>query len=297
MKPPVSFMQSLEALHPGSLTKLSSTIAVLVEEKLWARILLGMLAGLGFGLVLASYGEQVGRFMNWLVLPAKFFLKLIQMVIVPLIIASVIRGLASTEDANQMKTLGVKFSFFVLATSVLAAALGVVLTTWVAPGAGLGLSGGIQAAGGGAGFDREMINPDMLLNLLPGNPLASIVEGQMLEVVILSLIMGVALISVEPDQARSVLGMLETVQSVCMTIISWAMKLAPYAVFGMIAQVSATTGVKALGRMGLYMGTAFLGFALMIAIYVLVVMLARKHSPIGFLKAVSSPMLLAFSTS
>lgn len=290
-------MQSLEVLNPASLARFSSTISVLLEQKLWARILVGMLAGLVFGLGLASYGGDVGNFMNWLVLPARFFLKLIQMVIVPLIIASVIRGLASTTDVQQMKTLGVKFSFFVIATSVLAAVLGVTLTTWIAPGAGLDLAGGIQASGGGVGFDRSAINPDMLLNLLPGNPLASIVEGQMLEVVILSLIMGVALISVEPNEARSVLSLLETLQSVCMTIISWAMKLAPYAVFGMIAQVSASTGVRALGRMGLYVGTAFLGFLLMILIYVLAVMLVKKRGPIAFLKSVSSPMLLAFSTS
>ena len=304
---PPKLMQSLGALHPGSIKKFSSTIGVLLETRLWARILAGMVFGLLVGMTLsptgllseitAPYAQQIGTLMSWLVLPAKFFLKLIQMVIVPLIIASVIRGLASATDVSQMKSLGVKFSIFVLLTSVLAAGLGVVLSYLVSPGTGLNLTGAIGTQAAGTSFEMGRASPDLLVNLLPTNPLASIVEGQMLEVVILAIIMGIALISIEASQAKSVLDILETVQSVSMTVISWAMKLAPYAVFGMIAQVSASTGLKALQSMGLYVLTAFAGFMVMIFLYTMIVMVVRKLNPLAFLKSISSPMLLAFSTS
>ena len=266
-------------------------------------MVLGLLVGLMLspsGLLsetTAPYSQQISTLMSWLGLPAKFFLKLIQMVIVPLIIASVIRGLASTTDVSQMKSLGLKFTIYVLVTSIFASGLGVVLSYVISPGVGLGLKGAIGTQAAGTAFEMARISHDLLVNVLPTNPLASIVEGEMLEVVVLAIIMGIALISIETNQAKSVLDILETVQSVSMAVISWAMKLAPYAVFGMIAQVSASTGLRALESMGLYVVTAFVGFAVMILLYSVIVTVARKGTPLAFLRSISSPMLLAFSTS
>jgi len=113
----------------------------------------------------------------------------------------------------------------------------------------------------------------------------------------LAIIGGIALISVESKQANVVLDFLEVVQSICMTVISWAMRIAPFAVFGLITQVAATTGLQAMQSMSLYVLTSFAGFALFILFYLLLVAFTRKISPFTYLKKIMAPMLLAFSTS
>jgi Na+/H+-dicarboxylate symporter len=119
----------------------------------------------------------------------------------------------------------------------------------------------------------------------------------MLDVVVIAIIGGISLLSIKAEQANSVLGLLEAVQNICMIIIGWAMKLAPYAVFGLMTQVASTIGIKALESMGKYVFTSFLGFACIICFYLLVVWLWRRRSPVEFLRMITEPILLAFSTS
>lgn len=306
-------LSSLEFLKPTSLKRLSKTIIILVETKLWAKVLAGMFLGVILGIFLSEsgplasailkYKNTINSWMSWLVFPAQFFLKLIKMVIIPLIFSSIIRGLASTDSAEQMKRLGGKFSIFVLFNTILASILGVVLTKIFSPGKGLNLSLS-QLAETTSSSDSAVasqsifsFSPTKILDILPINPLSSLVEGQMLDVVIISLIAGVALLSIQKDQAKGVIDILGVVQQICMTIISWAMKLAPYAVFGMMAQVTSSTGLQALQNMAMYVIVCFFGFIFFIGLYSLMVLIVKKKSPFTYLKILSTPMLLAFSTS
>lgn len=302
------FFQGLAFLDPKSIKEMSSKILVLVESKLWAKVLAGMIIGIVFGGLVSTSGPFGGfitahasifdGLLKWLALPAKFFIKLIQMVIIPLIIASVIRGLASTKDVEQMKSLGLGFSIYIIACSGLATIFAIFWSFLIKPGQGLSLKG-IADSGARDTLSGGLVNihPEQLVNLLPSNPLASIVEGQMLEVVIISIIIGVALISIEQKQSKSIMDLLEVIQEISMAVISWAMRLAPIAVFGMMAQVTASTGKRTLESMGLYVLTSFIGFISFIAFYVLLVFVFKKISPLNFLKKLMTPALLAFSTS
>jgi Na+/H+-dicarboxylate symporter len=198
---------------------------------------------------------------------------------------------------EQMKKLGLRFSLFVLINTIFASILGVVLTTLIAPGKGLSLKapGNISTAVDQGGMFS--LGPETFLNILPVNPMSSFVEGQMLDVVVLSIIGGIAFLSIEKQQAKNVMDMLEVIQKICMKIISWAMRLAPYAVFGMMAQVTSSTGLKSLQNMMLYVVVCFSGFLLYIVFYALIAAFFKKISPIDFLKKISTPLLLAFSTS
>jgi len=299
--------ETLSYLNPSSLKTLSGQIIGLVETKLWAKVLAGMFLGIGFGVLLSpsgpfatavnTYQATIDAFMSWLVFPAQFFLKLIKMVIIPLIFSSIIRGLASTSDVEQMKRLGVRFSLFVFLNTIFASLIGIGLTTWLAPGKGLGLvaKGAVQQ--GLASGSIFTFGPDTLLNILPVNPASSFVEGQMLDVVIISIIGGVAFLSIDREQAKGVMDTLEVIQKICMTIISWAMRLAPYAVFGMMAQVTSSTGLQALQNMAMYVAVCFLGFSLFILFSASLVFAFKRVSPVVFLKKSSTAMLLAFSTS
>lgn len=300
-------LASLNHLNPKSLKVLSNKIIGLVEGHLWAKVLFGMTLGITFGVlvspsgplsgVLVGYEKSIDSLMAWLVFPAKFFLKLIKMVIIPLIFSSIIRGLASTDDVEQMKRLGGKFSLYVILTSVLASALGVFLTKFIAPGAGLNLIVQGNNTPKEATASMFSFGPETILNILPINPLSSFVEGQMLDVVILSIIGGIAFLSIQKEQAKGVMDTLGVIQEICMTIIGWAMRLAPFAVFGMMAQVTFSTGFKSLQNMGLYVAVCFIGFSLFIIFYAVVVGLFGKMSPLKFLSKSSTAILLAFSTS
>lgn len=300
--------RSLTSLNPNSLKNLSEKISGLVEGRLWAKVLVGMFAGFVVGLIISPTGQfqevfgphsaWIESIISWSSLPAKLFLTTIQMVVIPLILASVIRGLASTNNPEQMKKLGLRFSVYVLVSSVVAAAIGIFLGRILMPGAELNLVGGAPSAPQAeALFSLKSLSPELITNFLPVNPLSSIVEGQMLEVVFIAIIGGVALVSIEPKQSQIILDVLEVVQSICMTIISWAMRLAPYAVFGIIIQVTANTGLKSLQSMGLYVLTSFLGFGVVIALYFILVAVFKKISPRSYFKKIATPMLLAFSTS
>lgn len=300
-------LNALSYLNPRSLKALSDQVMILVETKLWARVLAGMFLGITLGVILSTtgpfseliqgYGKTVETLMAWLVLPAKFFLKVIKMVIIPLIFSSIIIGLASTSDVNQMKKLGGRFTLFVLVNTILAALLGITLTSLIRPGKGLSLKA-VEGAGNNM-VDGNIFSfgPDTILNILPVNPMTPFIEGQMIDVVILSLIAGIAFLSIKKEQAKSVMDALEVIQQICMKIVSWAMRLAPFAVFGMMAQVTSSTGFRSLQNMALYALVCFIGFLVFILFYSGLVSIFKRMSPIAFIKKISTPMLLAFSTS
>jgi len=290
-----------------SFRKMSSQLMTLIESKLWAKVLLGMILGIVVGTLFSPTGpfpqlvkdhsDFIQVLMNWLAFPAKFFLKLVQMVIIPLIFASIIRGLAATTDLAQMKKLGGRFTLFVIFNSTFAALVGIFVCSLIEPGAGLSLKGAVSTFNNTDQAPLFNLNPEVFLSFLPVNPLSALVEGQMLDVVILSIIGGMALVSLKQQQIKSAMDGLEILQEVCMTIITWAMKLAPYAVFGMLFQVTSSTGMKALLSMGRYIVASFLGFALVILFYLLLIMIFKRVSPLTFLKKIATPLLLAFSTS
>ncbi|MDZ7644866.1 MAG: dicarboxylate/amino acid:cation symporter [Woeseiaceae bacterium] len=296
-------LRYLEALHPRSLKHLNRHLVSLVEGRLWARVLLGMLAGLvagsllgpGFGIVEPATGALLG---NWLALPGQLFLAVIQMIVVPLVVASVIRGIAASENPGQLKTLGLLATAFFLATTACAAAIGLWLAGVLGPGRDLvGLLGPATATTGTATVPGMSELPAALIGLLPGNPLSSMVHGEMLQIVIFSFVVGVALVSMRPDQSRPLLDLLGSLQQVCMTVVQWAMKLAPIAVFGLMARLTSQVGFDALAGMAYYVATVLAGLAILLAVYLALLYTMARVTPWHFLVATRELLLLAFSTS
>ncbi|NBC21930.1 MAG: cation:dicarboxylase symporter family transporter [Gammaproteobacteria bacterium] len=302
-----SAFRYLEALNPRSLKYLSGYLASLVEGRLWLKVLIGMFLGLLTGLALgpsaglvdADTGALIG---NWLALPGQIFLTVIQMIIVPLVIASVIRGLAASENLDQLRKLGFIVTLFFVVTTAIAAFIGLWVAGLLGPGRGLAGTLEIVAAAPAAAQPAPAVPgvgqiPEALINLFPGNPLNSMVQGEMLQVVIFSIIIGVALVSMAPDQSRPLLDLLGSLQQVCMTVVRWAMLLAPIAVFGLMARLTSQIGLEALLGMAFYVATVLLGLLILFGLYLLVLYLLASQRPLGFLKATRDLLLLAFSTS
>jgi Na+/H+-dicarboxylate symporter len=122
------------------------------------------------------------------------------------------------------------------------------------------------------------------------------VQGQMLQIVIFTLIFGIALVMMRREQARPILDLMASLQEVCMTIVKWAMWLAPWAVFGLLAQITAKVGLDALYGMAIYVITVLVGLLLLFGFYLLLLLLAREQ-PLRFLWQVREVLLLACSTS
>ncbi|MDR5658847.1 dicarboxylate/amino acid:cation symporter [Serpentinicella sp. ANB-PHB4] len=302
--------RTLEKISPGALRNLTKDLYGLIRKKLYLKILMALFLGIGFGIVFSPEMGLVEEITsttlgNWLAIPGQIFLGLIQMIVVPLVFASIITGLASSEDMEQLRKLGSRIVIYFIFTTVVAISIGLIVALVIQPGNYIDTNSVDMAVADNPvienGEDVEALTagdvPAMLTNLLPQNPLGSMVEKEMLAVVLFSIIIGFALVSMAPDKSKPLIEMLESIQEVCMTVVRWAMLLAPIAVFGLIAQITMKVGIEALLGMAVYVGTVLLGLILLVIFYLLLVTFYIKKSPLWFLGNVRDAQLLAFSTS
>ncbi len=302
-----SVFRYLSVLHPTSLKHLSHHLGSLVETRLWLKVLIGMFSGLLVGLLLGpavgwvnpDTGVMIG---NWLALPGQLFLAVIQMIVVPLVIASVIRGLAASENIEQLQKLGLRTSAYFVATTGVAAFFGLGIAALLQPGRRL--AGSLQPAVPQADAVSQTMTipgvselPTALIGLLPGNPLNAMAQGEMLQIVIFGVIVGVALVSMPPQQSKPMLDLLGSLQQVCMTVVRWAMLVAPIAVFGLMARLTSQIGLEALLGVSFYVVTVLLGLLGVVVMYLVLLRVFGGMKPLAFLKSVRELLLLAFSTS
>jgi len=299
----------LEQINLEPLRRLSGTLERLVETQLWARVLVGMAVGIGVGFALGpsaglvepELARPVG---NWLALPGQLFLALVQMIVVPLVFSSVVRGLAAGENVEQLRQLGLAGAGFFVVTTAIATALGLVLALLIEPGQFLDASLIRSAMATELRLPSEIPAtpgleqlPQVVIDLLPTNPLASMVGGEMLQVILFAFVMGIALVNLVPEKSAPLFDLLGSIQEVCMKIVGFAMRLAPVAVFGLVARLTSTVGLDVLGGMAVYVLTVLLGLALTMAALLMLAALVGAVSPARFLRSAREVLLLAFSTS
>src|SRR6056297_1819035 len=260
----------------------------------------GILMGDSLGIVERDLAITIG---DWLAVPGNLFLSLIQMIVIPLVIASIIRGIATTDDIEQLKKVGIRLVIYFLITTTVAITIGLLVALIIQPGNYIDIStANIQDSAQQVEnvADAEIGSgsiPEMVTDLLPENPLSAMVERQMLQVVIFSIIFGIALVVMDREKAGPILDILSSLQDVCMTIVKWAMLLVPYAVFGLLARITIKVGLDAMLGMAVYMGTVLLGLFILLVFYLLIVTIFGKRNPFEFLSNIRDVQLLAFSTS
>jgi Na+/H+-dicarboxylate symporter len=296
--------------RPRSLVYLSEYLDKLIQGRLWLKVIIGMVLGVATGVVLGPSVGLVKPVMasaigNWLALPGRLFLILIQMIVIPLVFASVIRGLTSGGSLAQLRSLGLRVAIYFVFTTTVAIGIGLAVALLIQPGHYIDSAMVQQAVGSGQAALPSTVPgmptlgdlPQKLVTILPSNPLTSMVEGQMLQVVLFAIIFGVALVMMPREKAQPMLDVLGSLLEVCMTVVRVAMRLAPYAVFGLMTQLTTKIGLDALLGMAVYVGTVLLGLVLLLCFYLVVVLIVGRTRPIRFLSAAREVMLLAFSTS
>jgi len=300
----------LEQTHPRSLKYQSFQLYGFVRARLWLQVLIGMALGLLVGFAIGPTAAWVqpkvaSVISNWLALPGQLFLALVQMIVIPLVFASIIRGIAATEDIEQLKKIGLRVIIYFVITTALAIVIGIALAYLIKPGtfidpasvqSTLGQVAIVTSSAPATAPSLEEM-PKQLITLLPSNPLTSMVESNMLQVVIFAMIMGMAIVMMKPSQAKPLLDLLGSLQEVSMTVVRWAMFLAPFAVFGLMTQLTAKIGLDALLGMAIYVGTVLAGLLILFLLYLLILAVFARQGPLTFFLGVREVMLLAFSTS
>ncbi|EQA54421.1 dicarboxylate/amino acid:cation symporter [Leptospira kmetyi] len=286
------------------LNSLSAKILNHLKEKLWLKILIGMNAGIFAGILLGSDLSLVERnvaqlITSWLVIPGLIFIALLQMIMVPLIFSSIILGICSAENLENVKKLGIRTLIYFVLTTFIAVAIGIAWALWLEPGKSTiqiknALNSKIPAPTSIPTLDKY---PELFMSFFPKNPFLSITQGEMLNVIVFSILIGIAILSVSKDLSKPILELLNSVFQISMKIVNWAMALTPFAVFGLMAKAISSIGAELLLTLGVYMSTVLLGLISVLVLYSIILIFLARRNPIDFFKKIAGLQLLAFSTS
>ncbi|MDX1281819.1 dicarboxylate/amino acid:cation symporter [Shewanella colwelliana] len=252
---------------------------------LWLQILIGMLLGILAGLGL---GEQAV-----LLKPiGTLFVNTIKMLIVPLVFCSLIVGVTSMQDTAKMGRIGFKSFAFYLGTTSIAISVGLAVGSIMKPGAGLGMHSE------GAAVAKEVPSVmETLINIVPTNPIAALASGQILQVIVFAVALGIALVLIG-EHGRPAIKVFESLAEAMYKLTDMVMKFAPYGVFGLMAWVAGEYGVDMLMPLIKVIIAVYLGCALhIIGFYSLVLSVVAKLNPIQFFKGIRSALAVAYTTS
>lgn len=297
-----------QALRPPSTTRLVGRLDYLIRTRLWAQILMAMVLGVGVGLALSPMGAALveettaNTIAGWVALPGRLFLAIIQMVVVPLVLSSIILGIAAGGDTNFLRRIGTRIAPYFVTTTIVAVLIGATFALWLQPGQYVEQAVAVTSQQPAelpdlSDAEEEATLPDRIVAIVPANPSEAILQRAMFQIVVFAILMAIALVSIRPDRAKPLLDLCVSLQDVSMKVVSWAMALAPAAVFGLLAQISVQLGFDALVGMSAYVGTVFLGLLILLIFYLVLVAILAGRNPLTFLGNIREVQLLAFSTS
>jgi len=275
--------------------------------KLHNKIVLGLVSGTVLGFV--SNYFQIGplrEFLAALEPIGSAFIRSLTMVVIPLVVASLIVGAASLGDITKLGRIGGKTFGYYMVTTALAVTLGLFLGNVFQPGAGVAeetrdaLAAQFQAdAQGKMEIAAEAPSVvDVLINMIPRNPIAAAADFELLPLIVFSVVFGAAISTLRAERRDAVLRVFEGVNDASMVVIQWIMLIAPYAVFALIASVVAQFGLDLLASLLKY--SAVVAVGLLLHMYVTIGMMVRfaaKLNPIRFFKRTSEPALFALTIS
>jgi Na+/H+-dicarboxylate symporter len=262
---------------------------------LTTKIIAALILGAITGLLLNIFAPGVFTMLNtYLFVPlGQIFLSLISMLVVPLVFLSIILGSAGLGDPQKLGRIGLKTVVYFLATTCFAIIIGLALATVVQPGS----AGDFDTEG--AEFSSEEAPPvsETLMNIIPKNPIAAMSEGDMLQIIVFAVFIGLALTALG-EKTKGILSLVEQGNEIMMYLVSIVMKFAPYGTFGLIATAIGSQGFSAIRAMGAYMLVVVAALIIhSIVTYGGTIAFLAKKSPIWFFKNFAPAMTVAFSTS
>ncbi|MDU4936119.1 MAG: dicarboxylate/amino acid:cation symporter [Peptostreptococcaceae bacterium] len=233
---------------------------------LTSKILIGLLLGFVFGLILKQVPE--GFIKNTVLLDGVLkiigngFTSAIKMMVVPLVFVSLVCGTSSMGDVKRLGRIGGKTMLFYLGTTAIAIIISLVLGSTLKPGVGLDMSG-IVSGEVAIGESKSLV--DIILNIIPTNPIASLANGEMLQVIFFAMLLGIAM-SIVGKKAEPVRVIFESANEICMKMVNLIMLFAPYGVFALVCNTFATVGTDAIFALVKYISIVLLGLLIHVTV-------------------------------
>ncbi|WP_035945493.1 dicarboxylate/amino acid:cation symporter [Fusobacterium perfoetens] len=222
------------------------------------------------------------------------FVRAIRMVVVPLVLCSLVMGAAGIEDVTKLGRIGAKTLIFYLSTTAVAVVLALVGGNIINPGKGVNIS---DIATTVVSVDKTKPFVDILLDMIPINPIEALAKGDMLQIIVFSIILGIAM-SLLGEKANEAKKLFEAGNNISLKLVEIIMLFAPLGVFGLIAKTFTTLGYIALVPLFKYfMGVVVILFIHCLVTYQSILVLFGKYNPIKFFKNFAPTMLVAFSTA
>jgi Na+/H+-dicarboxylate symporter len=258
-----------------------------LKLKVHSQILIAIVLGVVVGLLLrekASHIEIVGD----------IFIRLLKMIIIPLILASMVAGIVSLGDVRKLGRIGLRTFIYYTATTLLAVLVGLILVNVIRPGARVDM-GDKEVA---ELVERETPSAISIIeDIVPENPFAAMAQDKVLSVIFFSILLGVAVSSIG-ERGKGLAVLFEALNAVMMKITGWIMRLAPFGVFALMAYTIGSMGLRVIKPLILYMATVVVGLGIH-AIVTLPAILSAfgRYSPLKFIRDVFSAVATAFSTA
>ncbi|MDO5505946.1 MAG: dicarboxylate/amino acid:cation symporter [Pseudoxanthomonas suwonensis] len=274
------------------------------------KMAIGFVVGTALGLLANLYfadAAWLDGFITYVSDPVgQLFLRLLFMLVIPLVFSALVLGVVEIGDPESLGRIGVRTLFWLLLVTTAAVTIGLVAVNLFKPGIGLPpettamlLEQGSQRGGEIASAAREAPSGiQLLLNIVPRNPIASAAAGDLIAVMFFALMFGIAATIVRNRATASFVQVCQGIYDICLKLIDWVIRMAPYAVAALLFTITARLGVDVLVQLAKYVGTvlAALGFH-MFVVFPLLLWLVARRSPMAFFKGAQPAMLTAFSTS
>jgi dicarboxylate/amino acid:cation (Na+ or H+) symporter, DAACS family len=273
------------------------------------KILLGLVAGAAAGVttnLVTGGGTATLEFVRLITEPVgKMWLAGLIMIVIPLILSTLSLGVVGLGDVRRLGKIGLIALVCFLCLTAVSAGLGLFMVNTINPGEGLDPTIKTRLmetykgqAQGAMGLSQGAFGVDLLVKIVPRNPVKSMAEGDMLALIFFTLMIGVALTMVPKEKAKPMVDFLESLASVTTAIIEMVMKVAPIGVFCLIFSVTARFGYDLLLNLLLYVVTVIGGLLIFqIVGYSLALKFVARRNPLQFFRKTELVVITAFSTS
>ncbi len=276
---------------------------------LYWKIIIGMVAGILFALFVSNFSWGAGFVTDWIKPFGTIFINSLKLIAVPLILASLIKGISDLGDITKLSKMGTATVFTFILTTFLAVSIGLILVNIVKPGEGISeetrgnlLSSYAQDVSGRIEQAKEQTETGPLKaleDLVPPNIFFAASDNtKMLQVIFFAVLLGISLILIPVHSAKPVKEFFASLNEIILKMIDLIMLAAPYGVFALLAAlVVESPSTDLFSALAVYAITVIIGLLSMLGVYSAMVWFTTRRAPRIFLKAIAPAQLVAFSTS
>ena len=273
------------------------------------KILIGMALGVAFGLALSFVSGGAALIGDYIKPFGTIFINLLKLIAIPLILASLIKGVSDLQDISKLSQMGGRTILTYVTTTLIAVTIGLILVNSIQPGKSISVDTRqelVEAYATDADQKREAAAKQReagplqaIVDIVPSNIFAAATSNRnMLQIIFFALFFGIGMILLPEETAQPVKAFFDSFNAIILKLIDMIMMVAPYGVFALLAAlVVEAPSLELFQALALYAVTLLLGLAAMILVYALIVKVFTGRNPSFFFKGIAPAQLLAFSTS